>query len=92
MDRDLKEFINKQCKLQGKILNGRILSAVEVLQRQPGVSEETIQALGLKKDLIREAVYEEYRSLRNAITFYCEGREYAKLPIFKNPTKDSNES
>ncbi len=87
MKKDLKDFINKQCKLQGKILNGRILTAVEVLQRQPGVSKETIQALGLKKDLIREAVYEEFRSLRNAITFYCEGREYSKHPIY-NPNKD----
>lgn len=87
MDKELKNFVNNQCKQQAKALNGRVLTAVEILQRQPGVSKEAIQALGLKKDLIREAVYEEFRSLRNAITFYCEGRSYSKIPIF-NPTKD----
>jgi len=88
MDKGLKNFINKKCGKQGSILNGRILKEIEVLQKQPGLSEETINALGLKKDLIREAVYEEFRSLRNAITFYCEGREYNKIPIY-TPTKDT---
>ncbi len=87
MDKELKQFINKLCRDQGGILNGRILKEIEVLQKQPGLSEETINALGLKKDLMREAVYEEFRSLRNAITFYYEGREYTKLPIY-TPDKD----
>ena len=91
MDIGLKEFINKLCRDQGGILNGRILKEIEVLQKQPGLSEETIKVLGLKKDLMREAVYEEFRSLRNAITFYFEGREYKKMPIY-NPTKDDEKS
>ena len=88
MDQELKKFISKLCRDQGGILNGRILKEIEVLQKQPGLSEETIKVLGLKKDLMREAVYEEFRSLRNAITFYFEGREYHKIPIYNPDNKD----
>lgn len=88
MDKGLKQFINKLCRDQGGILNGRILKEIEVLQKQPGLSKETVEALGLKKDLIREAVYEEFRSARNAITFYCEGREYQKIPIYTSEKKE----
>lgn len=91
MDNEFKKFVNKLCRDQGGILNGRILKEIEVLQKQPSLSKETINALGLKKDLMREAVYEEFRTLRNAITFYLEGREYNKIPIY-NPTKDGKKS
>ncbi len=87
MDNGLKQFINKLCKDQGGVLVGRILKEIEILQKQPNISEETKKALDLQRDLIREAVYEEFRTTRNAITFYCEGREYTKLPIY-NPAKD----
>lgn len=89
MDKGLKLFINELCRKQGKILVGRILTEIEVLQKQPEFSEETIRALGLKKDLAKEAIYEEFRSFRNAIIFYLEGREFQKYPIY-TPLKEDN--
>ena len=91
MDKNLKQFVNKLCRDQGGLLVGRILKEIEILQKQSGISEETKKALDLQRDLIREAIYEEFRTTRNAITFYCEGREYNKIPIY-NPTKDNNKS
>lgn len=91
MDNGLKQFINKLCRDQGGILVGRILKEIEILQKQPNLSKETKEALDLQRDLIREAIYEEFRSTRNAIIFYCEGREYNKIPIY-TPTKDDDKS
>ncbi len=91
MDNGFKQFISKLCRDQGGILVGRILKEIEILQKQSDISEETKKALDLQRDLIREAVYEEFRSTRNGITFYCEGRNYNKFPIY-TPNKDDIKS
>ena len=88
MDKGIKEFIKTICRDQSRALVGKALKQIEVLQAQPNVSKETIQILGLQKSLLKELIYEEFRTTRNAIIFYSEGRDYKKLPIY-NPSKES---
>ncbi len=89
MDNGLKEFIKNLCKDQSRSLVGKACKQIEVLQDQPNCSEETKQVLGLQKSLLKELIYEEFRTIRNAVIFYNEGRSYSKIPIY-NPTKEKN--
>ncbi len=91
MDNGLKEFIKNLCKEQSRSLVGKACKQIEVLQEQPNCSEQTKQILGLQKALLKELIYEEFRTIRNAVIFYSEGREYTKVPIY-NPTKDDDKS
>jgi hypothetical protein len=87
MDKGLKEFIKTICRDQSRSLVGKACKQIEVLQKQPNLSEESKQILDLQKSLLKELIYEEFRTTRNAIIFYSEGREYTKLPIY-NPPKE----
>lgn len=91
MDKGLKDFIKTLCRDQGRSLVGKTLKQIEVLQAQPNLSKETVETLGLQKALLKELIYEEFRTLRNAVIFYSEGREYTKLPIY-TPNQDDNKS
>jgi len=88
MEQDIKEFIKRLCKDQSRSLVGKACKQIEVLQAQPNLSEESIQILGLQKSLIKELIYEEFRTIRNAVIFYSEGREYQKIPIY-SPSKET---
>ena len=85
MDKELKEFIKKISKEQARSLVGKACSQIEVLQKQK-ISKESKRLLSLQKDLLKELIYQEFRTLRDAITFFSEGREYKKYPIY-DPTK-----
>ena len=87
MDKGLKEFIKNVCRDQSRALVGKACKQIEVLQKQSDMSKETQQILELQKALLKELIYEEFRTTRNAIIFYSEGREYTKLPIY-NPSKE----
>jgi len=88
MEKDIKEFIKRLCKDQSRSLVGKALKQIEVLQAQPNLSKESIQILGLQKALLKELIYEEFRTIRNAVIFYSEGREYNKIPIY-TPSKET---
>ena len=88
MDKGLKEFIKNICRDQSRSLVGKACKQIEVLQKQPNLSKESKQILDLQKSLLKELIYEEFRTTRNAIIFYSEGREYTKLSIYK-PSKES---
>jgi len=87
MDTGLKEFIKNLCKEQSRCLVGKVCKQIEVLQEQETCSADTKQVLNLQKALLKELIYEEFRTLRNAVIFYNEGREYNQLPIYTDPTK-----
>lgn len=91
MDKGLKEFIKQLCKEQSRSLVGKACKQIEVLQEQSNCSQETKQILGLQKSLLKELIYEEFRTIRNSVIFYSEGREYNKIPIY-NPAKDNDKS
>jgi len=82
MDKATKEFIKRICKDQSRSLVGKACKQIEVLQEQPNISEVTKNVLGLQKALLKELIYEEFRTLRNTIVFYAEGREYKEFPIY----------
>jgi hypothetical protein len=88
MDKALKEFITNICREQSRSLVGKSCKQIEVLQAQTSISNETKEVLNLQKALIKELIYEEFRTFRNSIIFYTEGREYQKLPIY-TPNKDT---
>ena len=85
MDKGLKEFIKNICRDQSRSLVGKACKQIEVLQAQPNCSEQTKQALGLQKALLKELIYEQFRDLRNSVIFYSEGRSYQKIPIYNHP-------
>ena len=87
MDKGLKEFIKNLYKEQSRSLVGKACKQIEVLQEQSNCSEITKQTLGLQKALLKELIYEEFRTIRNAVIFYSEGREYQKIPIY-TPKKE----
>lgn len=87
MDKGLKEFISNICRDQSRSLVGKACKQIEVLQTQPNLSNESKELLNLQKALLKELIYEEFRTLKNSIIFYSEGREYTKLPIY-NPSKE----
>lgn len=88
MDKGTKDFVKNVCRDQSRALVGKACKQIEVLQERPNISKETKETLGLQKSLLKELIYEEFRTVRNAIIFYSEGREYTKLPIY-NPSKES---
>jgi len=88
MDKGLKKFVKKASVDQASSLVGKICNQIEVLLKQKDLSEETRKNLELCKALRKELIYQEFRSLRDAITFYCEGREYESFSIY-NPSKES---
>ena len=88
MDRAFNDFLKNLCRDQSRSLVGKACKQIEVLQEQPNCSEETKETLSLQKSLLKELIYEEFRTIRNAVICYSEGREYQKFPIY-NPTKDN---
>jgi len=88
MDKNFKEFLKKLCQDQSRSLVGKACKQIEVLQAQPTLSKEAKDVLNLQKALIKELIYEEFRTLKNTVIAYSEGREYTKLPIY-NPSKES---
>ena len=88
MDKGLKQFVKKESSKYASSMVGKLCSQIEVLLQQKGLSEETRKYLELCKALRKELIYQEFRSLRDAITFYCEGREYKRYPIYNPPKKD----
>lgn len=88
MDNGLKRFIKKASVDQASSLVGKLCSQIEVLLKQSNLSEETRKNLELCKALRKELIYQEFRSLRDAVTFYLEGREHQVYPIYNPEKKD----
>jgi len=87
MDKGLKDFTYKKANEFASSLVGKLCSQIESLEKDNELSEETKKYLKICKNLRKELIYQEFRSLRDAITFYCEGREYKNYPIY-NPTEE----
>lgn len=90
MDKGLKDFNKELFRKNSRKLVGRLCKNIEVLQNQPNCDKQVKDFLELQKSLLKEIVYEEFRDLRNAITFYLEGRSYTKLPIYTPTEEDSS--
>ena len=86
MDSDFKDFIKKTTTDYSKAIVGRILNQSDILKNDKTLTDK--QRFELIVKFNRELIYEESRNLRNAITFYLEGRTYTKYPIY-NPSKES---
>jgi len=86
MDKDFKDFIKKTTIDYSKAIVGRILNQSDILKNDKTLTDK--QRFKLIVKFNRELIYEENRDLRNAITFYLEGRTYTKFPIY-TPSKES---
>lgn len=87
------EVVQQQYQERVKILESAMAKITDDKSRhlaEVRISEikKYIEDLSLLKNFNKELIYQEFRDLREAVIFYTEGRDYAKIPIYNPDKKD----